>query len=117
MNAAAFSEWFEPLSIPSRIAALALIYSNLTLGARQMFVPDWTAGKKQRERAMEILHGLNEIHHTLSNLLLDYTVDEHNARPVEVFGQTLAEMEKRYRLENFLVTAIEFAQTPRLSRP
>ena len=117
MNAAAFSEWFGALSIPSRIAALALIYSNLTVGARQMFVPDWTAEKKQRERAMEILHGLNEIHHTLSNLLLDYTTDGHNARPVEVFSQTLAEIERRYRLENFLVTAIEFAQTRRLSRP
>ena len=117
MNAAAFSEWFGALSIPSRIAALALIYSNLTVGARQMFVPDWTVEKKQRERALEILHGLNEIHHTLSNLLLDYTAGEHNARPVEVFSQTLAEIERRYRLENFLVTAIEFAQTRRLSRP
>jgi len=72
MDTAAFSEWLGTLSISSRIAALALMYSNLTVGARQMFVPDWTAEKKRRERALEILHGLNEIHHTLSNQLLEY---------------------------------------------
>jgi hypothetical protein len=76
MNVAIFSEWFEELPLPSRIAAIALIYSNLTVGARQMFVPDWTAEKNQRERALEILHGLNEIHHTLSNLLLDYATQK-----------------------------------------
>jgi hypothetical protein len=111
MDTAAFSEWLGTLSISSRIAALALMYSNLTVGARQMFVPDWTAEKKRRERALEILHGLNEIHHTLSNQLLDYSASKPNARPIDVFSQTLAEIESRYRLENFLVPAIEFAQT------
>jgi hypothetical protein len=111
MDTAAFSKWLGTLSISSRIAALALMYSNLTVGARQMFVRDWTAEKKRRERALEILHGLNEVHHTLSNQLLDYSTDEHNARPIDVFSQTLAEIESRYRLETFLVPAIEFAQT------
>jgi hypothetical protein len=99
------------LLVANEEKSLALMYSNLTVGARQMFVYDWTAEKNRRERALEILHGLNEIHHTLSNLLLDYSTDEPNARPIDVFSQTLAEIESRYRLENFLVPAIEFAQT------
>jgi hypothetical protein len=111
MDTAAFSEWLGTLSISSRIATLALMYSNLTVGARELFVPEWTAGKERSERAMEILHGLNEIHHTLSNQLLDYVTHERNARPINVFSQTLAEIESRYHLENFLVQAIEFAQT------
>jgi hypothetical protein len=89
MDTAAFSKWLGTLSISSRIAALALMYSDLTVGARQMFVPEWTAEQKQRDRALEILHGLNEIHHTLSNQLLDYSSDERNARPIDVFSQTL----------------------------
>jgi hypothetical protein len=110
MNTATFSEWMGTLSISSRIAALALMYSDLTVGARQMFSPDWTTEKKQRDRALEILRGLNEIHHTLANQLLDYSTDEHNARRIDVFSQILAEIESRYRLENFLIPAIEFAQ-------
>jgi hypothetical protein len=56
MDTAAFSKWLGTLSISSRIAALARMYSNLTVAARQMFVPEWTAEKNQRERALEILH-------------------------------------------------------------
>jgi hypothetical protein len=96
MDTTGFSKWLGTLSISSRIAALALMYSDLTVGARQMFVPEWTAEKKQRDRALEILHGLNEIHHTLSNQLLGYSTDERNPRPIDVFSQTLAEIESRY---------------------
>jgi hypothetical protein len=111
MNTTAFSEWLGTLSLASRIAALAGIYSNLTVGARQMFMPEWTVGKERYERALEILHGLNEIHHTISNQLLAYATDECNARPIHVFGRALSEIETRYRLENFLAPAVQFAQS------
>jgi hypothetical protein len=45
MDTAAFSKWLGTLSISSTIATLAPMYSNLTVGARQMFVPEWTAEK------------------------------------------------------------------------
>ena len=48
MNPQAFSEWFSSLSQSERISALALIYSDLTVGARELFAPEWTAGKEKR---------------------------------------------------------------------
>ena len=111
MNSSAFSEWLDTLSLPSKIAALTLIYSDLTVRARQMFLPDWSVGNKRRDRALEILHGLNEIHHTISNQLVAYAHGEHNARPIQVFSEQLAQIENIYRLENFLTQAIEFAQS------
>lgn len=115
MNSQEFSEWLTTLSLSARITALARIYSRLTINARELFVPDWAAGKEQR--VLEILHGLNEIHHTLANQLVAYATDEHKAYPVQVLSQTLLEIENKYRVDNFLTPAVEFARSPNSSSP
>ena len=99
----------DSLSLSAKTRALAFIYSKLTVNARELFVPEWTAGKEKR--VLEILHGLNEIHHTLSNYLVDYVSGENKAFPVNVLSQQLLEIETKYRLQNFLTPAIEAART------
>lgn len=108
MNSQEFSEGLATLSLSTKIHALALIYAKLTIHTRELFVPDFTAGKEKR--VQEILHGLNEIHHTLSNYLVAYTTDEREAFPVHVLSKQLLEIENQYHLENFLTPAIESAQ-------
>lgn len=108
MNAKLFAEWFAGLSVPERIAALSRIYSRLTVNARELFVSRWTAGKERR--VQEILHGLNEIHHTLANQLTAYTSDEHNASTVNTLSQSLYEIENQYTLQDFLTPAMDFAR-------
>lgn len=115
MNSQDFSEWLATLSLLGRISALARIYSRLTINARELFVPDWTAGKEQR--VLEILHGLNEIHHTLANQLVAYATDEHKAYSVQALSQMLLEIETSYRLGNFLTPAVEFARAQNSSLP
>jgi|SRR5215467_2990506 len=73
MDARIFAEWLSGLSLPATINALSRIYLRLTINARELFVADLIAGKEQRVE--EILHGLNEIHHTLANQLAAYTND------------------------------------------
>lgn len=120
MNSQDFSEWLATLSLSTKIHALALIYSKLTIHTRELFVPDWTSGKEKR--VQEILHRLNEIHHTLSNYLAAYTMDEREAFPVHVLSKQLLEIENQYHLESFLTPAIESARTrisklPRITNP
>ena len=116
MDSVAFSEWLSTLSPSSKIAALALIYSDLTVGARELFMPQWSATKPRCERATEILRGLNEVHHTISNQLVAYAIAEHKAFPVHAFSQMLAEIEGKYQLQELLAPAIQFAQTRSLTR-
>src|SRR5437763_5263676 len=104
MNSQEFYEWMATLSLSARIRALALIYSKLTINARELFVLDWTAGKEKR--VLEILHGLNETHHTIANWLVNYATDETKAFPVHVLSQQLQQIEDQYRLEKFLTAAI-----------
>jgi hypothetical protein len=108
MDVQAFSEWLEGQPVSGKIRALVLIYSRLTINARQLFLPE-TAGKEKR--VLEILHGLNEAHHTIANWLCDYAWDETKAFPVHDLGQQLLEIEKRYRLEGFLTPAVEYIRT------
>ncbi len=115
MNSQQFSEWLTSLSLADKTRALSRIYSRLTVNARELFVPDWTAGKEQR--VLEILHGLNEIHHTLANELVAYAIDERKASPIEVLSKTLLEIESKYRLEHFLAPAVEFVQFHNSSFP
>jgi len=115
MNSKEVSEWLAALSLLDRIRAIARIYSRSTINARELFVPEWAAGKEQRVR--EILHGLNEIHHTLANQLVAYSTDEHKASPVQTLSQMLLEIENKYRVGNFLTPAIEFARSQNSSLP
>lgn len=109
MNSEPSSEWLAPLSLSARIRALALIYSSLTVFTRELFLSDRTKGKEQR--VLDMLHGLNELHHTLANQLVAYATDEHEAYPVHVLGQMLLEIANKYRVGNFLASAVEFART------
>ncbi|HUJ95123.1 MAG TPA: hypothetical protein VLW84_07665 [Terriglobales bacterium] len=105
MDLQMFSEWLASQTVSERISAIALIYSRLTVYSRELFLPDRTAGKEQR--VLEILHGLNETHHTLANWLVAYSTDESKAFPVNALSQQLLDIEKKYRLENFLTAAID----------
>jgi hypothetical protein len=108
MNSQDFAEWLGKLPLSLKIQALAIIYSKLTIYSRELFIAERSAGKEKR--VLEILHGLNEVHHTLSNFLGAYTVDETKAPPAHVLGKQLFHIEKQYRLEKFLTPAIESAR-------
>jgi hypothetical protein len=107
MDTQKFAEWLGGLSVSERIRALALIYSLLTIHTRQFFLPDATKGKEQV--ALHMLHGINEIHHTLANWLNDYVNDATKAFPVETLSQQLSQIAIHYHLERWLTTAIERA--------
>jgi len=107
MDVQAFSEWLSGYSVSDRIRMLALVYSRLTIGARQLFLPE-ASGKEKR--VLEILHGLNEVHHTIANWLCDYTKTDSKPFPVGALGPQLLEIEKKYHLEQFLTPAIEYIQ-------
>jgi hypothetical protein len=106
MDVHSLSEWLASYSAPERIGVLTLIYLRLTIHTRQLFFPERNAGNQ--ERVLQILHGLNEIHHTLANSLSDYATEQQEARPPDVLWQQLAEIEKEYRLEHFVTPAVEY---------
>jgi hypothetical protein len=58
-----------------------------------------------------MLHGINEIHHTLVNWLGNYVTDATKAFPVETLSQQLSQIATHYRIERWLTSAIESAQT------
>jgi hypothetical protein len=115
MDAQVFAKWFSGLPLPARISALSKIYLRLTINARELFVPDWTVGKEQRVE--EILHGLNEIHHTLANQLTSYTTEADKACPVESLSLILQDIENKYQLQDFLTPAIELARSRSAASP
>ena len=80
MDTQAFSEWLAGMSVPERIRALALIYSILTVNTRELFLPDRAKGKEQV--VLHMLHGMNEIHHTLANWLVAYTATQVKRSPL-----------------------------------
>ncbi len=105
MDTQTFSEWLDGLGGAERVRALALIYSRLTIYTRQLFLPDRPPSTDQR--VLEILHGLNEIHHTLANSLVDYASEESKTLPVHVLSQQLRQIETHYRLEQFPTPTID----------
>lgn len=102
-----FTEWFLSLSLRGKTRALALVYSFLTVGTRELFLPEIPATK---DRIISMLHGINELHHTVSNRLLDYA-REDESYPVESFVATLTAIATQYRIESLLTAALEFPQT------
>ena len=105
MNVKLFSEMLACDSALEKIKKVALIYSQLTIFARELFVSERIAGNE--ERVLDILRGLNEVHHTLANLLVSYATYVSKAFPVDTVGKQLVEIEARYHLERFLTEAIE----------
>lgn len=108
MNPKAFSEWLTSLPVSERIRGLTLIYSALTVGTRQLFLPDMPKGSDQA--ILNMLHGVNELHHTLANWLIDYATDEGQAFPVDDLCQELLDIASQYRIEGLLTSAVEFAR-------
>jgi len=108
MDTQKFAEWLAGMHVSQRIRALALMYSLLTINTREFFLPDVTKGKEQA--ALLMLHGINEIHHTLANWLGNYVNDATKAFPVETLGQQLAQIAGQYHLERWLTSTIERAQ-------
>jgi hypothetical protein len=101
MNAESLSQWLESLPIAQRIAALALVYSRLTVATREFFLPGRTKGKEQT--VLNMLHGVNELHHTLANCLIrDSTESE-----LDTLSRQLLEIASQYWIEGMLSWAIE----------
>ena len=72
-------------------------------------MPDAVKGREQV--VLHKLHGINEVHHSLANWLGNYVTDATKAFPVEALSQQLSQIESHYRLEGWLTSAIERAQT------
>jgi|SRR3954447_1671549 len=98
------SDWLGSYSISERIRLLGVIYGRLTISARALFLPE-RIGKEQR--TIEALHGLNEVHHTIANMLVAYATDPGKAFPTTVFFKQLQEIESQYRLEPLVTVTLE----------
>jgi hypothetical protein len=102
------SEWLCSLSAPERMRALALMYSHLTVATRELFFPETTSGKERI--VLELLHGVNEMHHTLANYLLRWGRGEEDWTP-EALSQQLDQIARQYRIVHLLKSSVEFART------
>jgi hypothetical protein len=102
------SEWLNSLSLQRRVGALALVYSRLTVSTRELFFPERTKGRE--EIVLNMLHGVNELHHTLANYLVDHTGNEGEAFPVDTLSRQLLEIASQYRIQGLLSWAIESAR-------
>jgi hypothetical protein len=102
------SEWMRSLSVPERMRALALMYSHITVATRELFFPQTTSGKERI--VLELLHGVNEMHHTLANFLLRWGRGEEDWTP-DVLSQQLLEIARQYRIVHLLKSSVEFART------
>jgi hypothetical protein len=109
MNSEMIGEWMSPLSKAERVKALTHLYSNLTVVVRQLFLPDIPKGKE--EIILNMLHGMNELHHTVANQLLTYAYDEEQVLPLEGLGQQLLEIANYYKIKGLLDSAIALART------
>jgi hypothetical protein len=102
------SEWMRSLSAPERMRALALMYSCLTVATRELFFPETTSGKERI--VLELLHGVNEMHHTLANSFLRWGGGKEDWTP-EDLSQQLLEIAQQYRIVHLLKSSVEFART------
>jgi hypothetical protein len=111
MNSEAFAQWLASLPLSERTKALTLVYSAMTVNTRELFLPDRQKGREQS--ILDMLHGVNEIHHTLANFLLRWGHNEEDWPP-QVLSQQLMEIANQYRIVGPLASAIEFARTRKL---
>jgi hypothetical protein len=112
MNSEVISEWLASLTASERIRALTLTYSQITVGTRELFLPD--AAKEKEQAIMKMLRGVNELHHTLANQLLAYAFDKEGY-PLQILDQQLREIANQYRIEGLLTSAFNFARTRNLA--
>ena len=100
-------EWLTTLSLTERVRAVALVYSHLTVCTRELFLPGIAEAKEHV--VLNMLHGLNEMHHTLSNYLLRHSKDEES--DLEVMSKMLVEIANQYGIANYLRSSVEFARS------
>ena len=108
----AFVEWLTTLSLTERVTAVALVYSHLTVCTRGLFLPDIPEGKEKI--VLNMLHGVNEMHHTLSNYLLRHSKDDDSE--IEVMSKTLVEIANQYGISDYLRASVEFARSQNWER-
>jgi len=105
MTSEVLAKRLAAMSVSERITALSRIYSRLTVCTSELFIPDRAKGKEQLVIAM--LHGINELHHTLANSLVAYLTDEGKAFPVETLSKQLEEIASEFRLQDMLRWSVE----------
>lgn len=108
MDTKDFSEWLDGMSVPQRVRVLVHVYANLTIYTREVFLPGVANGKE--ETVLHMLHGMNELHHTLSNWLGNYVTDATKAFPVETLTLQLSQIASHYRIDGWLFSAIQRAR-------
>ena len=108
MDVQSTSEWLASCPASARLRVLALIYSRLTIHTRQLFVGEKSENK---DRIIDILKGLNEIHHTISNCVVDYASGRGQGCSVEVLTRQLSDIEQQYGLKHFVTPAVEHIRT------
>jgi len=99
------------LSGLEKIRAMAFLSSQITIGTRQIFVADVANG---RERGMvDLLHGINELHHTIAHQAIAYSFEE-DGFPPDVLARQLIEIADQYGLQSLLAHAVAFVRTRNL---
>src|SRR5579863_6315805 len=99
MNTETFSDWLNSLPVPERVRALSQLYSAMTVGTRQLFLPEVPKGREHA--VIKMLQGINELHHTVANWLVDYT-GNGDAFPVDALGEHLLQIATQYHIEGLL---------------
>jgi hypothetical protein len=109
MDSRNFAEWLSIMPVSARIRALALIYSNLTISTRELFLPAHAA--VGQGSILSKLNGLNELHHKIAGQLAGLSTDATKTYPTDVFSNILFEVAEKHHVSGFLNSAIEFSQT------
>ena len=114
MNSQTFTGWLSKLSISERITAVALIYSNLTVCTRELFLTQYNQGALAN--VVRKLQGMNELHHKLAGQLIDLSTSKDESYTMDVFGEVLFDTAMRHSVSEYLNSAIQFAQSRSLPR-
>jgi hypothetical protein len=98
-----------PLDQAERARALAHLYLNLTVVVRQLYLTEPPRGKEKA--ILNMMYGVNELHHTVATRLLPYVYQKEHALPLETMSQQLLEIANSYQITGLLDSAITLAQT------
>src|SRR5581483_5587038 len=107
MDSQTMSEWLASLSTAQRMRALALLHSALTVEARQFFLPGVAKGREQW--IINVLHGINELHHTVANLAIRSQDKDHDAP--YVCARQLIAIASQYGIEELLSQTVDFVHS------
>ena len=106
MNPEQFSEWLASLSASQREETLVRMYSILTVYTRELFLPD--IPKEKHPIVLDRLHGINELHHTISNQM------SRDDNEWLYFAKQLKAISDQYQLAHWLDNAAQWVQTREL---